>query len=608
MAISVALAAMMGLNEVMGVNHRLLLNFTAGYGFVGIAVSLMGRNHPLGIVLASLLFGALYQGGAELAFEMPKVTRDLVVVIQGLVILFVGALEYLFLPALRPWFQGAAAGDGRNRKRRSAAVEAVGFFILLLDATLRVSVPLVLAAIAGLFSERSGIVDIGLEGKMLGAAFAAAAASYVCSERLAAAGLTGLLPAAAWVGLLAGGRRVDAAWRCCTASPASANHGNQIVSGVAINILMSGLTVLLGIAWFSQGGRTPQLPPEGRFRPVVWPGAEALREVPLLGHLYSELLSGHNVLVYLAFLAVPLAFWVVYRTRFGLRLRAVGENPEAVDTAGISVAGMRYRAVLLCGALCGVAGAYLATAQSAAFIKDMTAGKGFIALAALVFRKVAPCAYNCSPACCSGSWKPLPLGSRGRSTWRPAPGLGTRAGRRRAVHHRGPPLRAGGAAAGRLRRPRHRAEGQRHPLREVGLTDAGRATGRGSGNRNLRGGTAERPAAGAGVNAPLEPAPTGQGAVVEAALGHGSLRRPSAAAPSFVDLVCAVHRGAGVAVPPSAFCEAVSSHLFERRHLALVLVDGMGMRAPRRSGCGPTCGHGCGWSWTRCFRQPPPAP
>jgi simple sugar transport system permease protein len=105
---------MMGLNEVMGVNHRLLLNFTAGYGFVGIAVSLMGRNHPFGILLASLLFGALYQGGAELAFEMPKVTRDLVVVIQGLVILFVGALEYLFLPALRPWL----------RARRQAAAAA----------------------------------------------------------------------------------------------------------------------------------------------------------------------------------------------------------------------------------------------------------------------------------------------------------------------------------------------------------------------------------------------------------------------------------------------------------------------------------------------------
>ena len=112
MAISGALAGMMGLNEVMGVNHRLLLNFTAGYGFVGIAVSLMGRNHPVGILLASVLFGALYQGGAELAFEMPRVTRDLVVVIQGLVILFVGALEYLFLPALRPWLRARRQAPG----------------------------------------------------------------------------------------------------------------------------------------------------------------------------------------------------------------------------------------------------------------------------------------------------------------------------------------------------------------------------------------------------------------------------------------------------------------------------------------------------------------
>ena len=100
MAISGALAGMMGLNEIMGVNHRLLLNFTAGYGFVGIAVSLMGRSHPIGIFLASLLFGALYQGGADLAFEIPKISRDMVVMIQGLVILFAGALEFLFLPYL----------------------------------------------------------------------------------------------------------------------------------------------------------------------------------------------------------------------------------------------------------------------------------------------------------------------------------------------------------------------------------------------------------------------------------------------------------------------------------------------------------------------------
>ncbi len=105
MAISGGLAGLMGVNEIMGVNHRLLLNFTAGYGFVGIAVSLMGRSHPAGIVLSSLLFGALYQGGAELAFEIPKISRDMVVVIQGLVILFAGALEFLFLPYLAMIFR-----------------------------------------------------------------------------------------------------------------------------------------------------------------------------------------------------------------------------------------------------------------------------------------------------------------------------------------------------------------------------------------------------------------------------------------------------------------------------------------------------------------------
>ena len=98
MCLSGALAAMMGLNEILGTQHRLLMNFTAGYGFTGIAVSLMGRNHPVGIVLASLLFGALYQGGAELAFDMPRVTREMVVAIQGLVILFSGALAYMSEP------------------------------------------------------------------------------------------------------------------------------------------------------------------------------------------------------------------------------------------------------------------------------------------------------------------------------------------------------------------------------------------------------------------------------------------------------------------------------------------------------------------------------
>jgi len=109
MCISGALAGFVGVNEILGVHHRLLLNFTAGYGFTGIAVALMGRNHPVGILLASLLFGALYQGGAELAFEIPTITRELVVVIQGLVILFSGALEHMFRPQLERLFRRRGA-------------------------------------------------------------------------------------------------------------------------------------------------------------------------------------------------------------------------------------------------------------------------------------------------------------------------------------------------------------------------------------------------------------------------------------------------------------------------------------------------------------------
>lgn len=104
MTVSGALAGLMAVNEVLGAQHRLILGFTGGYGFVGIAVALMGRNHPIGVVLAALLFGALYQGGSELAFDMPAISRDMVVVIQGLVILFAGALEHMFRPTLQRIF------------------------------------------------------------------------------------------------------------------------------------------------------------------------------------------------------------------------------------------------------------------------------------------------------------------------------------------------------------------------------------------------------------------------------------------------------------------------------------------------------------------------
>lgn len=220
-------------------------------------------------------------------------------------------------------------------------------------ATLRVSVPLLLAAFAGLFSERSGIVDIGLEGKMLAGAFAAASTAVVTGS--AWLGLLAAVAVSMLLGLLHG-------FVCIN------QRGDQVVSGMAINILVQGATVTLGLAWFAQGGRTPPLPEQAR-----------IAEVAQL-----------SVLGWPAFLIVPLGAWVLYQTRFGLRLRAVGENPAAVDTAGVSVAGLRYRAVLIAGALCGWAGAYIATAQGAGFVRDMTGGRGYLALAAMILGKWRP--------------------------------------------------------------------------------------------------------------------------------------------------------------------------------------------------------------------------
>jgi len=251
-----------------------------------------------------------------------------------------------------------------------------------LAATLRLSTPLILCAMAGLLSERSGIVDIGLEGKMLAAAFAAASVAVVTGS--------------AWLALIAG--IVTATifalihgYACIT------QRGNQVVSGVAINLLASGLTIVLGSYWFQQGGQTPMLTNLGRFRPIELPGVGLVSEVPILGPIYRDLVSGHNLLVYLALLSVPATHWLVNRTRFGLRLRAVGENPQAVDTAGISVAWLRYRAVLLCGLLTGIAGTYVSIAANAGFSRDMTAGQGFIALAAMIFGKWRP--YPALGAC-----------------------------------------------------------------------------------------------------------------------------------------------------------------------------------------------------------------
>ena len=245
----------------------------------------------------------------------------------------------------------------------------------LLNSTFRISTPLVFAAMAGLFAERSGVIDFGLEGKMLAAAFVAAVGSYFFGSP--------------WIGLLL------AILACVSLSMlhgfASVTHkGDQVVSCVAINILMIGLTTALAAAWFGQAGLTPTLTSEQRFLEITLPFADALQDVPILGLIYSDIISGHYIFVYIAYLSVPLVYWVVFKTSFGLRLRAVGENPSAVDTAGINVFSMRYKALMVNGILIAFAGAHLSTAVNANFFREMSAGRGYLALAALIFGKWHP--------------------------------------------------------------------------------------------------------------------------------------------------------------------------------------------------------------------------
>lgn len=220
--------------------------------------------------------------------------------------------------------------------------------ISLISSTIRLSTPLILAALGGLYAERAGVINIALEGLMLAGAFTAAAVTYGTGSP--------------WIGLLAG-IAAGVAIASIHAIASIRYRADQVVTGTAINILMLSIPGFLSGALFLSSGSTPQIPKEHL---IPW--------TPIV----------------MAFMAVPITWYVLYRTPFGLRLRAVGENPEAADAAGIRVAHVRYAGVLLSGVLAAVGGAYLSIGQSSLFTRNMTSGRGFIALAALIFGKWRP--------------------------------------------------------------------------------------------------------------------------------------------------------------------------------------------------------------------------
>ncbi|HEX4959268.1 MAG TPA: ABC transporter permease [Thermoanaerobaculia bacterium] len=220
--------------------------------------------------------------------------------------------------------------------------------LALLFSAIRLTTPLLLAALGGLYSERSGVINIALEGLMLAGAFTAATITHYTGSPwlgLAAAILAGML-----VALVHGVACIQF-------------KADQVVSGTAINILFLGIPALLSGAFFESTGATPQLPKE--------------QLIPLAP-------------IVVAFALVPVTWYVLNRTPFGLRLRAVGENPEAADTAGVDVSRVRYFGVMISGALAAIGGAYLSIGQSSLFARNMSAGRGFIALAALIFGKWRP--------------------------------------------------------------------------------------------------------------------------------------------------------------------------------------------------------------------------
>jgi simple sugar transport system permease protein len=241
-------------------------------------------------------------------------------------------------------------------------------------STIRNAPVLLFAAMAGLFAERSGVIDLALEGKILASAFVSAAVAYTTQNP--------------WMGIAAG-IAISAALALLQGFVSITQKGNQLVGGIAINIAMSGLTFVVAQYFFQQGGRTPELG-EARLFDVVLPGSAAVADVPVLGWVYTQLIGGHSVLVYVAFALIPLVHWIIYHSRFGLRLRACGENPHAADAAGVSVERTRYMAMFIAGVLCSFSGAYLAIVQSGFFLRDMSAGAGYLALTALVFGNWRP--------------------------------------------------------------------------------------------------------------------------------------------------------------------------------------------------------------------------
>ncbi|MEW6580719.1 MAG: ABC transporter permease [Chloroflexota bacterium] len=239
------------------------------------------------------------------------------------------------------------------------------FLVGILASAVRWATPILFAAVGEVFTERSGILNLGLEGIMLMGALGGFVGAYNSGSL--------------WIGLLVAAL-VGMAMGLLMAFVSVTAKANQVVAGLGITILGGGLSTLLFRLFFGLRTRPPTIK---TFKTQPIP---LLEDIPVLG----EVLFKHNVMVYLVFILVGVAWVVLYRTRFGLALRAVGERPDAVDTRGLNVTALRYISLMIGGALAGLGGAYLPLANLGIFWTQMTAGRGFIAVAVVVFSRWDP--------------------------------------------------------------------------------------------------------------------------------------------------------------------------------------------------------------------------
>ena len=344
-AISGALAGLAGIIEVAGPVGHLQPGISPGYGFTAIIVAFLGRLNPIGILIAGLFLALTFIGGEQAQIAM-KIPLDVTKVFQGILLFYVLACDSLILYRFRLIFAARKASGG--------LLEAI------ILSVLAASTPLLIAATGELVTERAGVLNLGVEGMMI----VGAACGF------GGAWLTGSIIVGAFCGIFAGAL-LSLVFALMTLGLAV----NQVATGLALTILGIGLSGLIGAGFVGE-----------RITPAPHLHIPGLTDIPLLGRI----LFGEDAFIYLS-LALVIGVWLfLYRTRAGLVLRAAGDNHTSAHALGYPVLRIRMFAVMFGGACAGLAGAYLPLAYTPFFIPGMTAGRGWIALALVVFASWRP--------------------------------------------------------------------------------------------------------------------------------------------------------------------------------------------------------------------------